>query len=352
MTRFKRILAAIAASISLGFALQASAQNTSITVHVNDAGQAAGGVSIFVLAGGNKFSPATPPAGTTDSSGAFAIPPGLLSANKPHSQVEVYEYVCQNGEKKLFIVPKGAESQLPEDTHDCKKRRVGAFWWDGGSSVAVNIAQDGGVTQSGGSSAATAMGKSAQFELGAYGGAGIIAESPYSSPSPKFLFDGAVLFHGGPFSFGPVFGGEFLRSSVLGGYGSSSYYTTSYERKTATSPTYNGPSLGMKNVRIGGRFDAPFGPFRFNVDAGALVSRLSTTAYETDCTGSLCTTSYGDVYDTHAGIFAGAQFSRNVCLHSALTAGWTYDRVNDGDFADVHVNEFYAGVRYRFNAPF
>src|SRR5579864_6930869 len=112
MTQHQKLFLMASVIIFLSFAGLAAAQNASITLQVNTGNQASGGVSIFVLAGGNKFSPGTPPAGTTDNAGTFAFPPGLLSSSKPHAQMEVYE-VCVNGQKVVFIIPKGSEDQLP-----------------------------------------------------------------------------------------------------------------------------------------------------------------------------------------------------------------------------------------------
>jgi hypothetical protein len=126
-----------------------AAQQQTLTFQVNNGNQPAGGVPLYMLAGGRKFSPSTPATGTTDNTGRFVFPPGLLSSNKPRTQMEVWE-VCVNGQKVIFVIPKGSEALLPEDTQDCKKRRIGGFYWDGGSTVTVDLALGGGVTQTGG----------------------------------------------------------------------------------------------------------------------------------------------------------------------------------------------------------
>jgi len=82
----------------LSCASSAWAQNTPATLQVTRDNEPAGDVSVFVLAGANKFSAGTPPTGVTNSNGTFVFPPGLLSANKPHTQMVVYQ-VCVNGQK-------------------------------------------------------------------------------------------------------------------------------------------------------------------------------------------------------------------------------------------------------------
>ena len=134
MNKSRKLPWMAAVAMSLIFAWLASAQEKTITLVVNNANQPSGGVPLYVLAGGRKFSQSTPPTGTTDNTGKFVFPPGVLSSNKAHLQMEVYE-VCMNGQKAIFVLPKGSEDQLPKDTEDCKKRRIGGFYWDGGSTV-------------------------------------------------------------------------------------------------------------------------------------------------------------------------------------------------------------------------
>src|SRR5271170_744734 len=103
MTQRRELFLAAAMAICLSLAGPAVAQNTSITIQANTGGQSAGGISIDVLVSSMKYSPGTPPTGTTDNTGAFVVPSDVVSSIGAHAQIEVYEYVCVNGQTVLFI---------------------------------------------------------------------------------------------------------------------------------------------------------------------------------------------------------------------------------------------------------
>ena len=116
MTTGQRLvfLAALAGALVVArpaAAQQQTIQDRTISVKVNLDGQPQSGVSIFTLAGGDKFSPTTPPVAVTNSTGSSSVLlSGLLSPNKPHTQLEITVQVCVDGKKQVFIIPVGSEN--------------------------------------------------------------------------------------------------------------------------------------------------------------------------------------------------------------------------------------------------
>lgn len=129
----KRLAKTALLMLVLSFATFLLAQSTPTNLQINQNGQGAEGVSVYVLVGGNKFSTGMPPTGITNSSGNFTIPAGLLSANKA-VRMKAYK-VCVNGQKVLFMIPVGAESLLPQDTKDCRNEFLGFFLLGGGDVI-------------------------------------------------------------------------------------------------------------------------------------------------------------------------------------------------------------------------
>jgi hypothetical protein len=270
MTKFLRIAQAALVMMFLICASSAWAQNTPATLQVTQDNQPAGDVSVFVLVGANKFSAGTPPTGVTNSSGTFVFPADLLSANKPHTQMVVYE-VCVNGKKVIFIIPQGTEDQLPEDTGDCHKRYLGFFWLDGGGSIIVDLTR-GTVTQSGGvgpsppSAGAVSEGAPPVTFEATFAGGGITA----GNLSTTSGIEGDVAIFFGP---GIGVGGGFVRSGDTTGHQTVTGSTPGSSTQVPFTANFHaGEIKGIVKV-------VSVGPFSIAVQGGAwpFTARESTT---------------------------------------------------------------------------
>jgi len=84
----------------------------------------------------------TGPKGTTATApdGTATIPGNILSANKPHTHMKVYQ--CPDG--TLYVVEDGAEGQIP--CPEKKRRRLGGFYLDDSGTIEFN--EDAGTTPS------------------------------------------------------------------------------------------------------------------------------------------------------------------------------------------------------------
>ncbi|HKM90534.1 MAG TPA: hypothetical protein VJX29_07965 [Candidatus Acidoferrales bacterium] len=351
MTQSQKLLLMAAVAISLGFAGLAAAQNTSITVQVNIGDQPAGGVDIYVSTPGNTYSPGTPPAGTTDAGGTFVLPPGLLSSIKPHTRMVEYK-VCVNGKKVIFIIPEGSEDQLPKDTKDCKKEKLGFFWLDGGTIVTTRFGSGGGVTQTGGlapvgttAEAATHLGVG--WDLAVYSGGHIIREYDEGSYAYDFQVDGAYMFPVSPRdTLGSELGAQYLQTTPvvkLGGMPPPN-----------GTATFSNTSTGMRNFSFGARFEKTFSRFGFDLHGGPLLANVESNTKSGFCFhgatgGVMCTTN--SITSSHAngfGSYLGAHASSRLSKRVSLVAGVTYDRTYPGKQADVHALVFDAGFRFHF----
>ncbi len=163
----------------------------------------------------------TGPKGTAhaDATGMAMIPADVLSSNKPHTQMTVYE--CPDG--TLYAVEEGADSQVPCPKED--RKRLGVLYLDEGGTKVFH--ESGGATTGGIGHSSTGGGTSMIFQVDT--GAGVALEggnafeyySYYCTSGSgttcsksyitwKAGVDAAFLFPfwGGSFSAGPVVGAE------------------------------------------------------------------------------------------------------------------------------------------------
>ena len=272
------------AVVALFFSLAGTlaAQNTpTITFKATTNGQPASGVSIYIIAGANKISPTTPPAGNTDSSGTFVLPLGLVSANKLNAPVEVYVAICVNGQKEEFLVPKGQENLLPEDTQDCKKRRAVVALWVPGSTIAWDASPNGHVSQTGVNEASSAPG--IQVEAEGYGGGAYLSDSSTAFWAAHFAVD--LPLGRSPFFLAPGVTYEKYTTPV----------TVSQIGSMTPGPT--GSTFDVSTVALqGGVLDAMLGVhaggFRIKGGPGVAFADLTSKSVEGFCGGSApsCTT--------------------------------------------------------------
>ena len=326
----------------------AAAQNSgTITFQMRTANQPVSGVSIFVLVGANKL-PSGAPTGTTDNTGTFVLPPGLLSANKAHLQMEIYVRVCVNGQEQVFVIPKGAEGQVPADTNDCKRRRVGGFYWDGGSTVVVGLGPGGTVTQTGGAVIPHEEIKKVSLQIRGFGGATFVNGNTPSTAG----FDGAVLFPlGNRVLVGPTAGFEWVNSSIISRAGSMT-----------VGSTFENESVGFKEGNFGGQIGLRLSGWELGIRGGATVAGSDITQAEGFCdpTAGCTISSTTTTHDTVTGPFVGGYISHSIFSHVGIFVEYDYHRLKDTTSAgtgssggsqtifDLHENSVVGGIVLSF----
>ena len=354
MNEFRSITWIVAVATFLSFAAIGAAQNAPITIQVTQNGPPVGNVSIFTLASGNKFSPSTPPAGTTDTTGTFVFPSGLLSSNKAHTQMEVYE-VCVNGKKVVFVIAKGSESQLPKDTADCKHRYIGGFYWDSGSTIAVDLGLGGGVTQNGGATAQPPSGNPLVSVL-VGGGVGFKNFGGTSGDRAAFL----QSFPGGTFStpansFAADVGGSIdIGHLVLGIDG---------WRANANDSKGSGPVLGggTDTAVIAQQFQGFFltagGEFPLGRKASLIIRgggnfwHANIDTKETVANGTTSSTVTNSRGVDGRGWTTGAALQVDISRRWSFVFRWDYIPMSNGP-VNIHLNEGSVGVMFRlFGSP-
>lgn len=266
--------AVIALFFSLAGTLAAQSTPT-ITFKATTNGQPASGVSIYVIAGANKISSTTPPAGNTDSSGAFVLPAGLVSANKLNARVEVYVAICVNGQKQEFVVPKGEENLLPEDTQDCKRRRAGVVLWVPGSTIDWDASPNGHISQTGVNEASSTPG--IQVEAEGYGGGAYFWDASTAFWAAHFAVD--LPLGGSPFFLAPgVTYEKYTTPVTVSQIGSMTPGPTGGTFEVSTVALQGGVLDAMLGVRTGG--------FRIKGGPGVAFADLTTKSVEGFCGGS------------------------------------------------------------------
>jgi len=362
MKKSQKLLYMTALLIALSSSNSAVAQNTAITMQVLTlAGankispgtpptvQPAPGVSIYVLVGANKFSTGMPPTGTTDSAGAFVFPPGLLSATKSNTQMEVYE-VCLNGQKAVFVIPKDTEDQLPKDTGDCYKRYLGGFWSDGGPTVVVDLAK-GTVTQTGGGPVAGPPVGNPLISFQVGGGLGfknlggtsgeVLPGGKFTTPSPT-NFAGDL---GTSISIGPaVFGTNLWRANAIASSGSASL------------PGGGADSLAVNRKMEGDAVTAGVkiplrGKVSFIVHGGGNFWRVNIDTKETVASGTLNNTVTNSKTVEGKGWVVGGTLRVDVSRRWSVVVRYDYLPMSNAG-VNIHLNDGSVGVMLRlFGLP-
>ena len=361
MTTRRSLVFLAALCTALAAAHPAAAQQTvadrTITVQVKLDGQPQSGVSIFTLAAGNKYSPSTPPVAETNNTGsASVLLSGLLSANKPHTQMEVTLEVCVDGKKRIFIVPAGSEDQVPKDTNDCKHHRIGAFWWDGGSHVVIEIGQNPGVTQTSGG----LFGFTSQTSplVTGWAGGGIGFKNIGGTSGQITSFQSA--FPGG--TFVPeknAFAGE-LNGAVGVSY---AVFGLDLWRANPSDSNGSGPVLGggtdtahisQQNqgldITAGGRIPLPDN-FSLIIFGGGNFWHSNIDTRETVTGGTTITTSGSSIHISGTGWMGGMRGQFKCTRRISIVAGYSYLPLRKGP-VDIHLNEGTFGVLFAiFGAP-
>jgi hypothetical protein len=316
--------------------------------------QPAPGVSIYVLAGANKFSAGMPPTGTTNSTGAFVFPPGLLSATKSHTQMEVYE-VCVNGEKAIFVISKGTQDQLPKDTGDCQKRYLGFFWLDGGPNVVVDLTNST-VTQTGGGLVAGPPQGNPLISVAVGGGVGFKNIGGTSGDRAPFLNS----FPGGTFSTSAnTFAGD-VGSSI--GIGPAVFDFNAW-RANGSDSKGSGPVLGGGtdtalitqqfqgfSVTAGGKI--PLGrKASFIIRGGGNFWHANIDTKETVANGTTGSTVANSRGVDGRGWTTGAALQVDMSRRWSVVFRWDYIPMSNAG-VNIHLNEGSIGVMFRlFGVP-
>lgn len=337
-------------------AQQQTIQDRTISVKVNLDGQPQSGVSIFTLAGGDKFSPTTPPVAVTNSTGSSSVLlSGLLSPNKPHTQLEITVQVCVDGKKQVFIIPVGSENLLPKDTNDCKTRRIGAFWFDGGPNVVVEIGQNPGVTQTGEGTGAPVPGNSL---VTVWAGGGIGFKNIGGTSGQISAFQSA--FPGGTFKPGTnAFAGE-LNGAVNVGFG---VFGVDLWRANASDSNGSGPLLGggtdtarisqqNQGIDLTAGARIPLGnTFSVSLFGGGNFWHATIDTRETVASGTTTNTSNNTIHVTGTGWMVGTRLQAKLTHRMSAVVGWSYLPLQKGP-VDIHLNEASFGVMFSvFGAP-
>jgi len=289
---------------------------------------------------GPKGTQTAPPVTPEPSTGAVALPPGLLSPDKPHTRMIVYQ--CPDG---VYIVAEGMPDPCPQHS-----RRLGAFWWDTGGKITIDLAA-GTVTDSSVSTAASA-GAAATSELpftvqvDAFGGAGW----PHGNTAAKYGGGLAFLFPvGDRVGIGPVVYGEYEAGANIGSFGGSSGGTTPGVRPLGTTgSTFERTDLRAGALFAGARFEgSATDRFKVDFEIGAFPTWAKVTTIEGVCGPTGCTTfpsSLGPERPENLGWSVGVGASFALCDHVALFGRYNRDEVNAGSEFDG-LNQFAFGVR-------
>jgi len=343
MRKSSRLWQIAALATVLNLSSSAIAQKLPTNMQLNRDNQPAAGVSIFVLAGANKFASGTPPTGTTSTAGVVVFPPGVLSANKPHTQMKLYE-VCVNGQKVIFVIPKGTENQLPEDTDDCHKRYLGGFWLDGGPDVVIDLTK-GVVTQTGGGPVtgppqgirpvSVDVGVSLGFKnLG--GTSGESFSGTFTTPSSNALAgDVSASMVIGPL----VFANTLYRASGITSTGGASLPGGGADNFNVVR-TFQGDMLtaGFK-IPLGGKFSVI-------PHAGGNFWHVIVATEEKVSSGTTTSTVSNSRGVKRWNWTAGAVVQLHVSGRWSLVFGYDYLPVSNAGM-NVHLNEGFVGVKLR-----
>jgi hypothetical protein len=302
---------------------------------------------------GPKGTQKAPPV-TPDSSGAVALPPGLLSPDKPHTRMIVYQ--CPDG---VYVVAEGTPDPCPQHS----RKLVGGFWWNTGGKVIIDltagtVTDTSETTSTSGASSSTGRGASSSgyvrvptwnFDISGFGGANVFSNSSDDSASrPKIGFDFDAMFHPWQnyFGVGPFVGFVDTPNGAIEHFGSSG--------------GSEGSSFGSYNVRridvpIGVRFQQNFGHFGISEEAGALPSfvKLVSRSCSSGSSGGTSCDSSTITDQTIVGYTYGIRLHYLFGNHWSAFAGWNrdgalkpYSGSSSSSSEDFQSNEGYGGITY------
>lgn len=280
------------------------------------------------------------------SSGPLALPPGLLSPDKPHTKMIVYQ--CPDG---VYIVADGSPNPCP-DHHG----RLGAFWWDTGGKVTIDVGA-GTVIDSSLNTGSLGKAPSASMlpfavQVDGFGGAGWLE----GNGSAKF--GGGLAFMlpiGSVVSVGPAIYGEHETAANVGASSSSSGGTTSGVRSFGTTGGSGGTttsyfySVSATAIFAGARVEgAVTDRFKIDVEAGAFPDWAKLKTLYEICGSSGCTTSgssYPASHYQYVGWSVGVGGSFEVAHNVAVFARYSHEGL--GASGNINsLNQVAFGLRF------
>ena len=275
----------------------------------------------------------TGPKGTTATGpeGTATIPGNILSANKPHTHMNVYQ--CPDG--TLYVVEDGAEDRVP--CPEKKRRRLAGFYLDDSGLIEIN--EDAGTTT-------TNFPRNPLMTVQVGGGVGFKGFVSANNCQPVL-----VVFPSANCSAGDRAAGFDLEATI----GFTRYFAVSgtYDlffkiKRTATGSTFNATDTFRPQFEtVMGQLILPIGPASIFAEGGGAFSQIDLKETQSGGSGGSSSLLTGHLHTNVTGPAAGGGVRVKIAPQVTFQAHYQYIPVQNGQLLSEHNHVVIFGLLFR-----